>query len=231
MLKVNEIFGPTLQGEGPSQGRAVLFLRLAFCNLSCGWCDSKYTWDWKQYKQSDEVHPQHEWTVEARLKELGSEVKALVVSGGEPLLQQRALIPLLRNLRAEDWWVEFETNGTIKPVPELFTLASQINCSPKLSNSGDSAKDRIKPEVLTTLSQSEKVFFKFVIGCEKDVAEVLEYVQMYSIRPGHVYLMPLGRTKEELALTTEMVKGFASRQGFIFSSRLHIELWGTKRRV
>lgn len=45
-LVVNEIFGPTIQGEGPSSGRRCGFHRLGGCNLSCRWSDTPYTWDW-----------------------------------------------------------------------------------------------------------------------------------------------------------------------------------------
>ena len=54
-LAVSEIFGPTLQGEGPSSGRRAMFLRLAGCNLSCSWCDTAYTWDWSRYDKKAEV--------------------------------------------------------------------------------------------------------------------------------------------------------------------------------
>ena len=49
-----EIFH-SLQGEGPTMGTATVFLRLATCNLACSWCDTKYTWDWDQYRYDDEV--------------------------------------------------------------------------------------------------------------------------------------------------------------------------------
>ena len=46
-LIVSEIFGPTIQGEGPFSGRRAFFLRLGICNLRCTFCDSKFTWDWE----------------------------------------------------------------------------------------------------------------------------------------------------------------------------------------
>ncbi len=227
MLKVNSVFGPTIQGEGPTQGKQVMFIRLAFCNLSCTWCDTKYTWDWKNYDRAKEVHDMDYQEVLEKL----TSCKSLVISGGEPTIQQKALIPLLIELRKQDYWVEVESNGTIVPQVEFLELVSQINCSPKLSNSGDSREKRIKPVALATLVASPKVFFKFVIGTKTDIEEVWEYVKDYSIQPNRVYLMPLGKTKDELVETTWMTKELARQHGFVFSSRLHVELWGTKRDV
>lgn len=229
MLKVNEIFGPTIQGEGPSQGKRVMFLRLAYCNLSCTWCDTKYTWDFKQYDKLKEVHEMNNIFIVSQL--FKGDCKALVISGGEPLLQQKELIPLLNTLRAMHYWVEIETNGTIKPDCGIVNLVDQFNCSPKLSNSGDSKQRRVKADALTTLSQLQKVYFKFVVSCEKDIEEVTEYVNTYSMTPSHVYLMPLGKTQEELSKTTDLVRTLAQKHHFVFSSRLHVELYGNKRAV
>ena len=228
MLKVSECFGPTVQGEGPSQGKQVMFLRLAFCNCSCSWCDTKYTWDWKQYDKAKEVHDLDNDVLLARLT---NNCKAVVISGGEPLLQQRTLLTLLGSLRKMDYWIEVETNGTIAPERVFLELVDQINCSPKLSNSGDLQERRIKPKALRVLVASEKVYFKFVVGSEKDVEEVWKLVKEFEIQTNRVYLMPLGKTKNELTLTTSMVRELARQHGFIFSSRLHVEMYGSKRGV
>jgi len=227
MLKVNSIFGPTIQGEGRSQGKQVMFLRLGYCNLSCTWCDTKYTWDWKNYDVTKEVHIMDQARILSKLEPC----KAVVISGGEPLLQQSGLLPLIVELRKRGYWIEIETNGTIAPKLELLQHVDQFNCSPKLSNSGDTKEQRVKPRALQTLVASPKVFFKFVIGTEKDIREVWEYVKTYNIPTNRVYLMPLGKTKEELTQTTEKVRSLAVRHGFVFSSRLHVELWGTQRDV
>lgn len=226
-MKVNEIFGPTVQGEGHSQGREVHFLRLSFCNLQCSWCDSKYTWDWKQFDRTKEVHVMENFTILEKLKD----AKSLVISGGEPLLQQKELVPLIKQLRNRNVWVEIETNGTIIPCGSLLELVNQFNCSPKLSNSGDLKHKRVKPQAMWALSSTVKTYFKFVISRESDIVEVLEYVETFKIKPDHVYLMPLGKTPDELEVTSAMTEQLARSKGFIYSSRLHIQLWGQKRGV
>lgn len=229
MLKVNEVFGPTIQGEGKSQGLEVMFVRLSFCNLKCVWCDTKYTWDWSQYDRNIEVRTMTTDEVLQRL--VASKCKAVVISGGEPMLQQNSMLGLLSELYRNEFWTEVETNGTIAPVDEFSRLISQFNCSPKLSNSGDSEKMRLNPKSLHALSMIGKAFFKFVISSSKDIAEVISIIKSYSISPDRVYLMPLGKTIEELGVTTSIVKTIARDEGFNFSSRLHVETWGSKRGV
>ncbi len=240
MLKVNEIFGPTIQGEGKSAGLRVMFLRLSTCNLHCGWCDTPYTWNWigtdfshpKKFDPAKEIHEMNETQILTKLDDLGGEqIKALVVSGGEPLIQWKQLVLLLTFLKRRGWWIEIETNGTIAPSPEFDQYVDQYNCSPKLSNSGDKRELRVRPPAMVKLAENPKVFFKFVIATEQDVNEVLEYVQTFKIPAEHVYLMPLGMTREELELTRDRTKLLADSFGFNFSDRLHVIQFGGVRAV
>jgi 7-carboxy-7-deazaguanine synthase len=239
-LKVNEIFGPTIQGEGKSAGLKVYFLRLATCNLHCVWCDTPYTWNWigtkfshpKKFDPKVEVHEMTIPKVLVKLEELGGqEHEALVISGGEPLIQQKQLVELVAWLKRRGWKIEIETNGTITPLPELDKYVDQYNCSPKLSNSGDERRLRVRSQALSSLAQNPKVFFKFVVANQKDIDEVLEYVYDYSISHDRVYLMPLGMTREELNQTRGMTKVLCERYGFNFSDRLHVIEFGGVRGV
>lgn len=236
-LLVNEIFGPTIQGEGKSSGMSVSFLRLSTCNLACSWCDTPYTWNWEGTKF---VHPdKYDRKKESRLitfeeikKDLDARgVKALVISGGEPMLQQKGLISFLKILKADGYWVEIETNGTIEPLDEFLTLIDQINCSPKLSNSGpdNRPKMRERPAALTKLSESSKTSFKFVIMDEKDLPEIMTLVEKYQMK--EVYLMPEGRTKVEQLARQDNIQKICKEVNFKFSPRLHVLQWDSKRAV
>jgi 7-carboxy-7-deazaguanine synthase len=55
-LVVSEVFGPTIQGEGPHAGQRAAFVRLGGCNLTCTWCDTAYTWDARRYDLRAELH-------------------------------------------------------------------------------------------------------------------------------------------------------------------------------
>ena len=238
-LRVNEIFGPTIQGEGASAGKPVVFLRLAGCNLACSWCDTPYTWNWKGslFAHPDKFDPKDEMQfmttdeVYDELVRIGSGVKALVISGGEPLLQQDKLIPLLGRLRMDNWHVEVETNGTVIPSSNFLRLITQINCSPKLSSSGidNTLEKRFNSDALTVLSYFRYTHFKFVVTSDEDLKEILEMVKQFGMRS--VYLMPEGRTKDEQEARQSQVAALCSQYNFKLSARLHILLWGTKRGV
>jgi len=226
-MKVNEIFGPTIQGEGKSVGKEVIFVRLAFCNLKCVWCDTPYTWKFSEHNQSTEVTSMVTDEVFNQVLALGN-TKAVVISGGEPLLQQKALVELLARFKALSYWVEIETNGTIVPSDEVLRLVDQFNCSPKLSNSGNDASKAVKAVALSKLVAIGSTF-KFVYTDSKDGEEICQLVKRFDMK--NVYVMPEGRTLVELKAKEETVKTFCALHRFIYGPRLHIELFGTKRGV
>ena len=132
-MQINEIF-KSIQGEGPNFGKPAIFLRTAQCNLKCTWCDTKYTWDWKNYDFTKEVKEMTIVEIQEKILHLG--IKHLVITGGEPLLQQDDLADLLSFLKP-DFYVEVETNCTILPNKKLTDLVDQWNVSPKTENSGN----------------------------------------------------------------------------------------------
>jgi organic radical activating enzyme len=161
-LAVNELFGPTFQGEGSSQGRLARFLRLFGCHLSCEWCDTPQTWDRRRHDLAAE---QHDLTVVDILDWLTDGPRGLlVITGGEPLLQQQTLEPLLTaiaeaGLATE---IEVETSGTIAPTPVVVNAVTRFTVSPKLANSNLLARQRIRPVVLRQFVLTGKASWKFV---------------------------------------------------------------------
>lgn len=239
-LKVNEIFGPTIQGEGKTTGKKVMFLRLSGCNLHCDWCDTPHTWNWvgtpfkhpDKYERTKEERKMSHWYIIKDLRGIGGdEVKALVISGGEPLLQQKKLFWLLKDLKELGWWIEIETNGTIPLDDELQEFIDQVNCSPKLSNSGNCERIRIRKKAMENLVANPKSTFKFVVSSQEDVEEIEDYVNRFAIPKSKIYLMPLGKTPSELAKTEDSTKALAKRLGVNYSDRAHVKLFGGKRGV
>lgn len=214
-LNVNEWFGPTLQGEGRHAGRRVSFLRLANCNLSCSWCDTKYTWDWENYDRSKEVHRK---TLSELIEIVQPMERRIIVTGGEPLTQATGLSLLMREFPDRLW--EVETNGT-RPLKATSGLWSTVTCSPKIIPSADAGPKahELADDVL------EVADFKFVIHDEQDVAVVERFIQDRSIDPERVWLMPEGITAEELTARTPEVSEAALRLGTNFTSRLHVYAW------
>jgi organic radical activating enzyme len=225
LLKISEIF-ESLQGEGVSSGSPAIFVRLAQCNLHCTWCDTKYTWDFDNYRYEDEVRER----TAAEIAELvnASASRRVILTGGEPLLQQRALKELFARL-APEIVVEVETNGTIAPEPEALWRVNQWNVSAKLSSAGDPEQFRIKPDVLATFRGAACAYLKLVVRTEADFAEADALVQRLAWPSERVLLMPEANDREQLRARSLDVAQAAHARGFRFSSRLHLELWGGRR--
>jgi len=216
----------TLQGEGQSIGKPAIFLRLHLCNLQCKWCDTKYTWDstipqfWRE--SSD-------WDLAKIVKKLRSYgYHRLVITGGEPLIQQETIIKLLALI--PDWFIEIETNGTIMPNAVLCERC-QLNVSPKLENSGNPKTRRYKPEVLRFVNNLEGTTFKFVVTQKKDIPEIETLIKECQLNPNKIIIMPEGRTVHEIKRHSLKVIELVKKKGWRLLPRLQVTLWGTKRGI
>jgi 7-carboxy-7-deazaguanine synthase len=229
-----ELFA-SLQGEGPSMGRPVAFVRLSRCNLACTWCDTAYTW---RFEGDNRPHRDglaftrianqitlDEADVAARIMALGQD--RLVITGGEPLLQGAALARMVALL--EGMTVEIETNGTVAPHPELDPLVAQYNVSPKLAHSGNSSELALLPERLADWANEPKAYFKFVISTPEDLPEVLELIERHGINRARVYVMPEGTDSATLRAREAWLAPLALQHGLRLSDRLHIHLYGDTR--
>lgn len=224
-LVVAEVFGPTFQGEGPSMGRRAGFVRLGRCNLDCTWCDTPYTWDWERFDPAVELSRSSVRAIVAHLEAMTPEI--IVITGGEPLLQQRRLVPLVEACAALGWPVEIETNGTIVPDERLVELVHQWNVSPKLVNSGVARDSAIRPGALGALVATGRAAFKFVVASEADLDEVAVLVQAHNLGP--VWIMPEGTEPTALLERSRELAQLVIERGWNLTSRLHVLLWGDER--
>ena len=229
-LAVSEVFGPTVQGEGPSAGQRAMFLRLARCNLWCRWCDTPYTWDWKgrnghAYDAATEVHHEGVDTLSSQLMAPG--VELVVITGGEPLLQQNRLGELVHALAMGGYRVEVETNGTIAPDPQLAEWIGRFVVSPKLAHAGMLPHERIRPDVLGVFNLLDNAVLKFVVCTPADLAEVERVRAHAPALP--VWVMPEGRDVQTLDVRMRLLAHDAIKRGFNVSDRLHVRLWGDQR--
>lgn len=224
MFKLSEIF-ESLQGEGKNAGQPAVFLRLALCNLRCSWCDTKYTWDFDRFRYEDEVHRTSAEDVASRL--LAASARRLVVTGGEPLLQQRELVELLPRLR--DFVIEVETNGTQTPLAELLDRVDQWNVSPKLANSGETRARAFQSEALVVLRDTGRAYLKLVVGTEADITEAESWIDELEWPRERVLLMPEASNRRELETRSPLVAAGALRSRVGFSTRLHVQLWDGRR--
>ncbi|MFE7114408.1 7-carboxy-7-deazaguanine synthase QueE [Streptomyces sp. NPDC057654] len=225
-LVVSEVFGPTWQGEGPSLGRLAVFLRLGHCNLTCEWCDTPYTWDWTRHEAAEELTVM---TVDSAVRQVARVgAPLLVITGGEPLMQQQALGTLLARL-PPGIEAEIETNGTIIPSEEIRARAARFNVSPKLANSGVRDAKRVKSRALAALNSTGKAAFKFVVGSAEDLAEVGRMVEENSLKP--VYIMPEGTTSDAILHGLRDLDSAILERGWNITPRLHVLIWGDRRGV
>ncbi len=219
-----------MQGEGVYAGAPSVFLRTYRCNLACTWCDTKYTWlGQERGKPGVEYTPMSISAVIDRITSYGC--KHLVLTGGEPLLHQRVLAPLLASLKRDGYFVEVETNGTVAPIPELAELVDCFNVSPKISNSLIEEGVRTRPDSIRAFVRSEKAWFKFVVCDSKDIPEIEEMISKFGIPRDRVILMPEGIDSTTLLARSRWLVDICKERGFRFSLRLHILLYGNRRGV
>ena len=223
-MKIAELFY-SVQGEGSLVGVPSMFIRTSGCNLRCAWCDTPYT-SW-----------QPEGT-DLTLAQIVDEARAhparhVVVTGGEPLIAPD-IVPLTERLRAAGMHITIETAGTVfQPV-----ACDLMSISPKLANSTPGApwaaqheRLRIQPQVLADLMGRYEHQLKFVIARPEDLEEVRALVNALHADRGRVVLMPEGTDREVLRERGVWLAEICKQEGYRFSPRLHIDLYGNRRGV
>jgi organic radical activating enzyme len=120
----------SIQGEGTRVGEVATFIRLAGCNLRCSWCDTPYSWNAEGMRAAGKLAIDD-------VADLARE-RAVVITGGEPMLHARHLPRLVAALRGRGVeHVTVETNATVVPTPELLAAVDLWSLSPKLAGSGE----------------------------------------------------------------------------------------------
>ena len=223
-MKIAELFY-SIQGEGSLVGVPSFFIRTTGCNLRCSWCDTPYT-SWQ---------PEG---VEMSLDRILDEVRAhptrhVVVTGGEPMIAPE-IIPLCERLRDAGLHITIETAGTVfHPV-----ACDLMSISPKLSNSTPAGifssqheRVRIQLPILGELIARYDYQLKFVIESPTDVDEARDLVNTLGAHGERVVLMPEGTDPERLRERAQWLAEICKEEGFRFSPRLHVDLWGNRRGV
>lgn len=227
-MKISEIFY-SIQGEGMLAGTPSVFVRTSGCNLHCSWCDTPYT-SWQ---------PEGE---ELALEEILARVTRyrahyVVVTGGEPMIAPE-IVPLTEALRQMRLHVTVETAGTdFAPVD-----CHLMSISPKLSNSTPFEREegrwaaqhdrlRSRPEVLKRFMAAYEYQLKFVVAEEDDIVEIKALVTRLQANPQRVVLMPEGTDAELLRERAAWIVELCKQEGYRFSPRLHIDLYGNRRGV
>ncbi len=227
-MKISEIFY-SIQGEGMLAGTPSVFVRSSGCNLRCSWCDTPYA-SWQP--EGEELALEEILARVARFR-----AHYVVVTGGEPMIAPE-IVPLTEALRQMRLHVTVETAGTVFAAVDCHLMS----LSPKLSNSTPFEQEggrwaaqhdrlRSRPEVLKRFMAAYDYQLKFVVAEEDDIVEIKALVTKLQANPQRVVLMPEGTDAEVLHERATWIVEICKQEGYRFSPRLHIDLYGNRRGV
>jgi 7-carboxy-7-deazaguanine synthase len=164
-MQIIEIYR-SIQGESSFAGIPCIFVRLAACNLRCTWCDSEYTFTGGKKMSSEEVQQEV-----ARLAPGG----LVEFTGGEPMLQERELVPLMARLLARGYTLLLETSGErpLENVPAAVHKIVDVKCP----GSGEGGTFRLSN--LRTLTARDEV--KFVLADRADYEFARDFIRQHGL--------------------------------------------------
>jgi len=204
-------------------GAPSAFVRLSGCNLRCCWCDTPYA-SWRPEGEA------------RRLEEILAEVggyraSRVVVTGGEPMMAPQ-IGDLTRGLKDLGLHITIETAGTVY----ANVACDLMSISPKLANSTPSGswaaqheRLRYQPPILRRIMGEYEYQLKFVLCEPCDLAEIKRILNETAADPTRVVLMAEGTTAGAIRQRAPWIAEICKREGFLYSPRLHIDLWGNQR--
>ena len=209
-------------------------------------CDSTSQWLWRGVNQ-DFQYLIDQWKEQGIYDDVKNGTIHIIWTGGEPTIKkhQEAIVNFHRYWNTVDEVItpiytlseehpilektvfnEIETNGTIVIEDDLFEILDQINCSPKLANSGMTEKQRIVPDAIKRIMEHDNYQFKFVISTEDDVKELFrDFVEPFNIPLKNVICMPGLDSQDDFHERTQFCLEMAKKYKFVGMTRLHISAW------
>jgi organic radical activating enzyme len=216
-------------------------------------CDSTSQWLWRG-EEKDFQYLIDQWKEQGIYEHIKNGTIHIIWTGGEPTIKghQEAIVNFLTYwaksiineelkmipnedgsttmdisfVRTMSVFNEIETNGTIYINDDLFKSIHQINCSPKLSNSGMTEKQRIVPAAIKRIMEHDNYQFKFVISTEDDVKEIFrDFIEPFNIPLKNVVCMPGLDSQTDFHERTQFVLEMAKKYMFRGLTRLHISAW------
>lgn len=221
LYRINEIFGPTIQGEGTMIGTPCIFIRTAGCDMRCTWCDTQYAFE-ESKKLTVEM-------IMAKVNELDNGQRFVVLTGGNPVIQEMSeLVMALHNQR---YTVQLETQGSIfKPWVGACDI---VVVSPKPPSSGNVV---LLEKLLPYYQLGAKTQFKVVVFNEDDLeyAAQIRKIFRHSVVTLQVGTPPGATTEVVLEGTRKLIERLKTHPVLCRTAvlpQLHVLLWGSKRGV
>ena len=203
-------------GEGMFAGEPAVFVRLTGCNLRCQHCDTKYSWLHGKEKSVEDIMEE--------VNEFPEAISHIVITGGEPLLQQPELQKLISKLDKEDFTIEIETNGTIKPLLKSENLFYAV--SPKIEKSNENIVDFV-----ALAKEKNNTMFKFVVNDDDDVKYFMKTViNPFNIREFSMF-MPQCTTEEEFKVKSKWLIERCKVNGIRFCPRIQVMIYGNRKGI
>ena len=233
VLPVNEIFGPTISGEGSIIGLKTMFVRFAYCDYKCTFCDTKYAVDVNNPNFSFFNYSEDE--IVKKLMEM-SDCRYVSLTGGNPALFE--LAELIRLLKENGYWVNIETQGSIPK--NYFDMADLVTFSPKPPSSGMILDEK---KLLECMGLCKRIVVKVVLDLEEfDWFMDLYYKIKSCWGDGYgpefiiqvkndVGIDTTDTLLEKLRLLVEKVLSEEDLDNIRILPQLHVLLWGNKRGV
>ena len=199
-------------------------------------CDSTSQWLWRG-EDKEFQYLIDRWKEQDVYDDIKNGTIHIIWTGGEPTIKghQEAICNFTNYWNQYDFqnertgiqaYYEIETNGTVYIEDTLFKDLNQINCSPKLANSGMTEKQRINPEAIKRIMEHSNYQFKFVISTEDDVKELFrDFVKPFNIPLKNVVCMPGLDDVADFEERTQFCLEMAKKYRFTGLTRLHIVAW------
>ena len=204
-------------------------------------CDSTSQWLWRG-EDKEFQYLIDRWKEQGIYDDIKSGLIHIIWTGGEPTIKghQEAIYNFrkywtdmeFQSLREVGYigdftpYDEIETNGTVYIEQFLFDILDQINCSPKLSNSGMTEKQRINPDAIKRIMEHSLYQFKFVVSIEDDIKEIFrDFIEPFNIPLKNVVIMPGMDSQENFHERTQFSLEMAKKYKFRGLTRLHISAW------
>ena len=184
-MHIIEIY-KSLQGESSYAGLPCVFVRLAGCNLRCTWCDSEYTFSGGHKMSTDEMLAEVQRLSPSSAAGRGGLVE---ITGGEPMLQERELVPFMRRLLDLGYQVLLETSGErpLEVVPPAVVKIVDVKCP------GSGEHLHFRAENLAALTSRDEL--KFVLASREDYEYAREFIRTHKLEsaPASIILSPAFR--------------------------------------